>query len=488
MNAPSQASESLSPLLVLSHISKRFGGTTALDDVSFTVRAGSVHALLGENGAGKTTLMRIAFGMLEPDDGTVEVGSARHRIASPADAISRGVGMVHQHFTNVDEMSVAENVALGGRGRFDAARARRRVIEIGAQSGLTLDPSILARDLSVGGQQRLEIVKALARDARLLILDEPTAVLAPSEAEDLLRWLRRFADAGNAVVLITHKLNEALGVADDVTVLRRGRVTLEQKRHEVTVDSLTLALLGSEQSRPASVSTTAANTLGAVVASAMDIVVLAEGGHQAIVGASFQLRAGEIVGIAAVEGAGQRELLRALARRTTIASGRLDLPSTIGFVPEDRHRDAAILSFSLAENVALRGAGDRRGFLSMRGQQESTHDLLERFDVRGGGATVQMDTLSGGNQQKLILARELAGDPALLVVESPTRGLDIRATEAVHEKLRKTAERGSAVAVYSSDIDEVLALAHRILVVHSGLVRECRLNRDEVGRAMLGVA
>jgi ABC-type uncharacterized transport system ATPase subunit len=475
-------------LLTLTHISKRFGNATALDDVSFRVLAGSAHALLGENGAGKTTLMRIAFGLLKPDEGSVAAGDPPQRVASAADAIRLGIGMVHQHFTNVEAMSVAENVALGGHGMFDAANAIRRVEEISARSGLALDPARRAGDLSVAGQQRLEIVKALARDARLLILDEPTAVLAPAEADDLLRWLRQFVNAGNAVVLITHKLNEALRLADEVTVLRRGRMALNKPRDEVSVGTLADAMLGEDRMAAASsepLPTSAPQNR--VIVRATSLTVSGENGVHAIVEARFELREREIVGIAAVEGAGQRELLRALARRTPVAGGELDLPTSVGFVPEDRHRDGSILSFSIAENIALRGAGDRRGVVSRRDQLEAAERLLQLYEVRGGDPATPMRALSGGNQQKVILGRELAAKPALLVVENPTRGLDIRAAEAVHNALRKAAETGSAVVVYSSDVDEVLALADRVLAVHGGVVRECRVNRDEVGRAMLGV-
>ena len=476
-------------LLALTHISKRFGNATALDGVSFRVRAGSAHALLGENGAGKTTLMRIAFGLLKPDEGSVVAGNPPQRVASAADAIRLGIGMVHQHFTNVEAMSVAENVSLGGHGMFDAANARRRVEEIGGRSGLALDPTRRAGDLSVAGQQRLEIVKALARDARLLILDEPTAVLAPAEADDLLRWLRQFVDAGNSVVLITHKLNEALRLADEVTVLRRGRMAFNKPRDEVSVGALADAMLGEDRTAAASsqpLPTSASENR--VIVRATKLTITGENGVHAIVGARFELHEREIVGVAAVEGAGQRELLRALARRIPVAAGELDLPTSIGFVPEDRHRDGSILSFSIAENIALRGAGDRRGIVSRRDQVEAAERLLHLYDVRGGNPATPMRALSGGNQQKVILGRELAANPALLVVENPTRGLDIRAAEAVHNALRRAAERGSAVVVYSSDVDEVLGLAHRVLAVHGGVVRECRPDREEVGRAMLGVA
>ena len=474
-----------SPALVLSKISKQFGAVSALEDVSFSVRAGTVHALLGENGAGKTTLMRIAFGLLAPDTGTVTVAGAIEPIASAADAIDAGLGMVHQHFTNVPAMTVAENVALGGRGWLSMADASRRIAHIGAQSGLTLDPSARAGELPVSGQQRLEIVKALARDTRTLILDEPTAVLAPAEADELLRWLRRFANEGNAVVLITHKLHEALRIADDVTVLRRGRVVLNSSANAMTADSLASAMLGQDLAKQDSASVN--RHVGRVVVTAAGIEVLDERRLVAIRDAHFSIRAGEIVGVAAVEGAGQRTLLRALGGRTIVTKGSLALPTSIGFVPEDRHRDALLLSFSLTENLALKGAGDRHGWISLREFGNEATTLVEEFDVRGGSSTIAARSLSGGNQQKFVLARELRGTPELLVVENPTRGLDIRATAAVRDRLRTAAANGAAVVMYSSDLEEVLALSTRVLVVHAGFVREYAPDRDVVGAAMLGL-
>ena len=472
------------PVLELSHITKRFGELTVLDDVSLAVRKGTVHALLGENGAGKTTLMRIAFGLLRSDDGTLTIAGARGRIGSPRDAIVAGVGMVHQHFTNVGEMTVAENVALGRRGPFRVTDAERDVTRIGERSGLVLDPAVRASDLGVGGQQRLEIVKALSRDARILILDEPTAVLAPAEAAELLRWLRQFADAGNAVVLITHKLQEAMSVADDVTVLRRGRVALQRAAAGLTADELANALLGESPSNPEP--TEVVPTLHRVVVRAVGLDIVS--GIKAVRGVNLEIRAGELVGVAAIEGSGQHELLRALARRMPIARGELRLPMSIGFVPEDRHKDAVILPFSLEENVALRDSGARRGRLRVLENRGRTMDLIAAFDVRGGTAGTPMRTLSGGNQQKLVLARELEGNPELLVVENPTRGLDLRASAAVRMRLRGAAAAGAAVVAYSSDVDELLAIATRVVVVHNGRLSETSLDRTSIGRAMLGLA
>lgn len=469
-------------MLTLTGVTKRFGDTIAVDDATVAFERGRVHAVLGENGAGKTTLMRIAFGLAEADAGDAKIDG--HRIASAADAIAHGIGMVHQHFSHVGAMTVAENVALGGHGVFSQRAAAARVTEIGRRTGLTLDPNAIADSLSVGAQQRLEIVKALARDARLLILDEPTAVLAPKESEELLRWLRAFADAGNAIVLITHKLREALAIADDVTVLRRGRVVLSDRASAVTIDSLSIALIG-ESTKPDAERQPA--VLGDVVASIAGVAVPDARGTGGISTATLEVRSGEIVGVAAVEGSGARELLRLLAGRATASRGTTTLPNRIGFIPEDRHRDAVVLDFSATENVVLRDAEHRSGRIDWTAQQATTRDLIARFDVRGSDDRSPVRSLSGGNQQKLVLGRELDDRPALVVAENPTRGLDIRATRDVHDRLREAAAAGSAVVVYSSDLEEVLTLATRVIVVHAGRVRESKHDRESVGRAMLGL-
>jgi simple sugar transport system ATP-binding protein len=473
--------------LALRNVTKRFGATTAVDDVSFVVTKGTVHALLGENGAGKTTLMRVAFGLLRPDRGDVCVDEQPIELHSAADAIAAGVGMVHQHFTNVPAMTVAENVALGHRGSYSRATAAHRVRELGTRTGLALDPEALARDLSVGAQQRLEILKALGRSAHILILDEPTAVLAPDEARELLAWLKSFAREGNSVVLITHKLHEALSVADEVTVLRRGRAVFNAPAVDLQPDRLATELLGEAPTRR---EPRTSATAGDIVARLDRVGMLDERGVAKLRDASLAVRAGEIVGIAAVEGAGQRELLRVLSSRAGATTGGVMVPSNVAFVPEDRHRDAIILDFSPRENVALKGAGTRRGVVPWRTLGEHAATLIRAFDVRGVRTDKEatIGELSGGNQQKFVLARELDGNPALVVAENPTRGLDIRASADVHDRLRAAASAGAAVIVYSSDLDEVLALATRVVVVHAGSVREVSGDRETIGRAMLGVA
>ena len=543
----------MTPSLALQGITKRFASVTALDQATLTVRPGTVHALLGENGAGKTTLMRVAFGMVRPDAGIVSIEGRQVSLRSPADAIAAGVGMVHQHFALVPTMTVAENVALGGHGRYSARRSADEVRRIGDASGLLLDPDAIAGELSVGGQQRLEIVKALARHARILILDEPTAVLAPAEVNDLLGRLRVFADGGRSVVLITHKLREALSIADEVTVLRRGATVYSAPSAEASEPDLVAAILGRPGSEETGLGVLAgasgpderapaalesASGTGGVTAEAphrrlppdrhepseherqlstkgiverreqgsavsaqregdpgdTEAVFLARNltlvdtrGAVRIRDASFAIGGGGITGIAAVEGSGHHELLRALAGRLLPASGTLSRPATIGFVPEDRQGDALILDFPLTENIALRDAGTARGIVHWASVESRTRALLDDFDVRASGPTAVTASLSGGNQQKLVLARELEHSPAALIAENPTRGLDILASADVHARLRRAAASGTAVVVHSSDLDELLVLAGRMLVVFAGTVREVPMEREAVGRGMLGL-
>ena len=541
-------------LLSLRGVTHRFGAVGALHDASLHVRPGTVHALLGENGAGKTTLMRVAFGLLTPDQGSILVRDKPTAIASPAAALALGIGMVHQHFTLVPAMTVAENVALGGRGVFRPQQAAERVGEVATRAGLTLDPLAIVNTLSVGAQQRCEIVKALARDVSLLILDEPTAVLAPAEAADLLQWLRTFASDGHAVVLITHKLRDALSIADDVTVLRRGRTVLAARAGDTTQDDLRRAMVGTEdnsvrlvggdigkraesttrtdteraaakratEERTASersdVERTDAERTSAVradpertdaertaaertdvertdvkpsdaerdVLRTNDVYYTDARGAERVRGVTLGVRRAELMGIAAVEGGGQHELLRLLAGRLMPQRGTILAPARLGFVPEDRHRDALMLDAPVDENVALRGAGARHGRIPWATVRHDTEQIIAARDVRTDGPSAIVRTLSGGNQQKLVLGRELANTPDALIVENPSRGLDFQATAAVHSALREARDGGAAVLMYSSDLDEVLLLADRVLVMFNGTLTEVPRDRDAIGRAMLG--
>ena len=472
------------PALALEHIAKRFGTVEALADASLLVEAGSLHALLGENGAGKTTLMRIAFGLASPDAGVMRVSDRPHAPRSALDAIAAGIGMVHQHFTIGPAMTVAENVVLGGTGRFRRADAAALVRRIGDETGLALDPDARAGDLPVGAQQRLEIVKALARGARTLILDEPTAVLAPSESDDLLRMLRRFTERGGAVVLITHKLREALEHADAITVLRQGRTVWQGAPSGTDARTLARATVGEVTPPPAR----AARAPGEPVLVARGISARDERGAIRLRNASVAVRRGEVVGLVGVDGAGQHELLRILAGRARPDEGEIERPPRIAFIPEDRHREALVLSFTLTENVALAGAGAARGMTPWMAIGSRTLELLERFNVRPAIPSALASELSGGNQQRLVLARELGETPDAVIAENPTRGLDVAAAAATHGQLLAMRDAGAAVVVYSNDLDEVLELADRVIVMHAGTAREMPMDRAVIAVAMLGGA
>ena len=470
------------PALALTGISKRFGATEALVEAAFALERGSLHALLGENGAGKTTLMRIAFGLIHADRGEVRVGGAAASLRSPRDAIALGVGMVHQHFTIVPAMTVAENVALGGHGRFHPREAAARVREIGDRTGLRLDPDARADTLLVGAQQRLEIVKALAFGARILILDEPTAVLTPSEATDLLAMLRRFTADGGSAVLITHKMREALGSADAITVLRAGRTVWTGTPSETSEQALALAVVGAVETPPMR----SRGAPGDVKLAARDLRARDARGLERLRGVTLEVRGGEVLGIAGVEGAGQHELLRVLAGRLAPSAGSVSGRARTAFVPEDRQRDALVLGFSLTENVALRGAGAARGIMHWSGLRESTARLLPEFGVRPADPDLAAEALSGGNQQRLVIARELGDAPEVVIAENPTRGLDVAATAAMHRALLAMRDQGAAVVLYSSDLDEVLELADRTIVMHEGRATETPVQREAIAVALLG--
>jgi ABC-type uncharacterized transport system ATPase subunit len=481
------------PVLRLEGIEKRYGPVHALRGADFTLQPGEVHALLGENGAGKTTLMQVAYGLVRPDAGTIRVGGAARAAMTPGEARRLGIGMVHQHFTGIPALTVAENVALAAGWPVPPRHLRERVRQASERIGLALDPDARTGRLTVGLKQRLEIVKALAADARILLLDEPTAVLAPAEVVELLGVIRRFTAAGGAAVLITHKLDEVLGVADRVTVLRRGAVVLQAPREGLEAESLASAMIGGElvPRRPP------ARSGGADAAPAVRVEALEvarEGGYGlALRHGSLEVHAGEIVGIAAVEGNGQRELLRAVAGRMHPLRGRLQVVSPVAFIPEDRTSEGLIPELTLTENVVLGSRTDdpwmRGGRIDWRAAEAHTVELLRTYDVVAAGPRAPAASLSGGNQQKVVIARELSRSPRVVVAENPTRGLDLRATAAVHARLRAAAEAGAAVLVHSSDLDEVLELADRVLVVSRGVVAEPvsgrAAGREEIGAMML---
>ncbi len=483
----------MTPALELHGIEKRFGPVHALRGADFTLAAGEVHALLGENGAGKSTLMHIAGGLLRPEAGTVTVRGRTLVLHSPRDARRAGIGLVHQHFMAIPALSVAENVALSADWPVSRPRElRQRVRDLAARTGLTLDPEARTGDLTVGARQRLEILRALAADASVLLLDEPTAVLAPSEAEEVLRRLRAFAVGGGAAVLITHKLDEALAAADRITVLRGGRVVLSGSAGGQNPAGLATAMVGA--AREASAPRTARVRRAEQSISCRDLDLRREDERGlAIRGATFQVAAGEIVGVAAVEGSGQRELLRAVAGVRTPAGGALDVVQPVAFIPEDRTTEGLIGELSLAENVAL-GLGPEApwvhaGRIDWPAVRRRTDEIVARYGIRTAGVTTPASALSGGNQQKVVVARALERAPRVVVAENPTRGLDVHAAESVWGELRRIAGEGAAVLAWSSDLDEVMANADRLVVVARGSLRDVPAGaaRSAIGALMLGV-
>jgi simple sugar transport system ATP-binding protein len=485
----------VTPALELAGIHKRFGSVHALRGADFTLLPGELHALLGENGAGKTTLMQVAAGLLRPDSGEVRVRGPVRQGLSPRAARRLGIGMVHQHFTSVPAFTVAENVALAAGWPVAPGRLRERVRELSGRVGLPLDPDDRAERLSVGLRQRLEIVKALAADARILLLDEPTAVLAPAEVEDLFRVIRRFTASGGSAVLITHKLDEALAAADRVTVLRRGEVILTGAVGEQDTVTLTAAMIGESApddrgETPSALATPIADPRPLVRVDSLD--VRRDGGLGiALRAASLVVGSGEIVGVAAVEGNGQRELLRAVAGRIHPLRGMREVAAPVAFIPEDRSTEGLIPEMTLTENVAL-GSSESDPWIKgrtidWREARARTAALLDEYAVAAPGPDAPAATLSGGNQQRLVVARELSRRPRVVVAENPTRGLDIRAAAAIHARLRRAASEGAAVLFHSSDLDEVLELATRVVVASRGVVIEPpqAATRETVGALML---
>ncbi|MGQ0640246.1 MAG: ABC transporter ATP-binding protein [Gemmatimonadaceae bacterium] len=472
--------------LELVAVSKRFGDVIALDAAHFHLRPGTVHALLGENGAGKTTLMRIAYGLLKADAGTIRLNGQPTDIASPAAAIAHGLAMVQQHFSLVPAMTAVENFALGGRGRFDRSREARRLADCAAPLGLAIPPDVVANTMSIAAQQQLEIAKALGHDCQILILDEPTSVLTPVHAASLLEWIRGYADQGRSVVLITHKLRDAISFADDVTVLRNGRTVLQSRVTEVEESDLLSAMLGAPPLQMDTSATRRSNARGGIVASLRSVAAVDSRGRERLADVSLEINAGEIVGVAGLDGSGHRLLLRLLAGRGAPSRGSVQLPTSVAFIPEDRQREAIALDLDLRENVALRGAGARRGWMRWRYWNTLTRRLLHDFDVRARNERASAQTLSGGNQQKLVLARELTEQPALIVAENPLRGLDVQATADISTRLHAACNRGAAVVFYSSDIDELVTECTRVVAVYAGGVRQVAQSRDVIGRALLG--
>jgi ABC-type uncharacterized transport system ATPase subunit len=481
-------------MIELREISKRFGAVQANDRITIAVAPGTIHAVVGENGAGKSTAMRIAYGFYTPDSGEILVDGTPVRISTPSDAIALGIGMVHQHFMLVDTMTVTENIVLGAEpgtaASLDLEAASARIKALSDEFKLSVNPRAIVEDLSVGQQQRVELLKALYRNARLLILDEPTAVLTPQEVEEFFVILRGMRAQGKTIVIITHKLPEVLAISDDVTVMRDGKVVGKLKTKDTTAAELAKLMVGRDVLLR--VDKSAAKPSGPTLR-VRELSVTTPEGHRAVDGVSFEVRAGEIVGIAGVEGNGQTELIEALAGLVDPArvSGEVELEGKsvalinarrrrehgIAHIPEDRHRRGLLLEFGLRENSIL-GVHYRAPITAYPGHvimddgeiRRRTVDIIKRFDVRPPNPDLPARALSGGNQQKLIIGRELELHPRLLLVSQPTRGVDIGAIEFIHRKLVALRDAGCAILLVSAELEEVTALSDRLLVIHKGRI------------------
>jgi ABC-type uncharacterized transport system ATPase subunit len=478
------------PALEMRGITKRYPGVVANDHIDLEVRPGEIHALLGENGAGKTTLMNILYGLARPDEGEILLDGSPARIANPTDAIARGINMVHQHFMLVPVLTVAENILLGeetmaGPIFLDRKEAKRRIIELGKRFGFEIDPDVKVGDLSVGWQQRVEILKALYRNAKVLVLDEPTAVLTPQETDEIFAVLRRLAQEGHSIVFISHKLYEVLAIADRITVIRRGRVVGSRIPAETDEEDLAALMVGRDvqlvvdrgESHPADVRL-----------EVHGLTVRDDRGTDAVRGVDFEIRSGEIFGIAGVAGNGQDELVEAIVglrkptagsvildgRDVTNASTREMTNLGTGYVPADRHRFGLVLSFTVADNLVLTDyyrAPYARGVIRNEEAIEQRGGVaIKEYDVRAPSASVLAGTLSGGNQQKVVVARELDGDLRLLVLDQPTRGLDVGSIEFIHRQAIKKRDAGTAVLLVSAELDEVLELSDRVAVMYRGQI------------------
>jgi general nucleoside transport system ATP-binding protein len=496
-------------MLELRNITKTFGSVVANDNVSINIEKGTIHAIVGENGAGKSTIMRIAYGFYTADAGEIFFDGRPVTINNPHDAIALGIGMVHQHFMLVDTMTVAENIILGaetgGAANLDLNKANEDILALSNELRLGVNPKAFVEDLSVGAQQRVELLKALYRNAELLILDEPTAVLTPQETEDFFNILRRMREQGKTIVIITHKLEEVLAISDNVTVMRDGRVVGNVKTSETSKEDLARMIVGREVLLR--VEKTDAKPKDAVLN--VENLTVRNAHGEALSGVSLNVRAGEIVGVAGIEGNGQTELIEAIAGLIPLQNGRIELFGRdisnlsarrrkelgVAHIPEDRHKRGLLLDSDLQENSIL-GVHYRppavaaAGFLNAPAIEARTKEIIENFDVRPPNPNLPAKALSGGNQQKLIIGREFELNPKLLLVSQPTRGVDIGAIEFIHRKLIQLRDAGTAVLLVSAELEEVTALADRLLVIYKGrFVGEVDpkvTGNEEIGLLMTG--
>jgi simple sugar transport system ATP-binding protein len=496
------------PALEMRGISKRYPGVVANDDVNFDVRPGEVHALLGENGAGKSTLMNILYGLATPDSGEILLDGQPVQIKGPSDAISRGISMVHQHFMLVPVLSVADNILLGAETManpifLDRREAHRRIVELGQRFGFEIDPDVTVGSLSVGWQQRVEILKALYRQARILVLDEPTAVLTPQETKEIFAVLRRLADEGHSIVFISHKLYEVLEIADRITVIRRGKVVGTRLPAETNEDDLAALMVGRNvqlvvdrgESHP-----------GGPALVVSDLRVTDDRGQEAVKGVSFEVRQGEILGVAGVAGNGQEELVEALTGLRRPASGSVSLGGRdvtgtgprelqkrgMSFVPGDRHRFGLVLSFPVQDNLVLTQYDEppyvRGLFRNEPAIAAWARRAVQEYDIRTPSVSVPVSTLSGGNQQKVVVAREFSRELTALILDQPTRGLDVGSIEFIHRQVIAKRDENAAILLVSAELDEVLELSDRIAVMYRGeivaLVDGPTAEREEIGLLM----
>lgn len=497
-------------VIEMKEITKKFGDFVANDHINLTVEKGEIHALLGENGAGKSTLMNMLAGLLEPTDGQIFINGQPVTIDSLSKSSQLGIGMVHQHFMLVEAFTVAENIVLGNEttqnGVLDIKTAAKEIKELSEKYGLSVNPNAKISDISVGAQQRVEILKTLYRGADILIFDEPTAVLTPSEIKELMTIMKSLVKEGKSIILITHKLDEIRAVADKVTVIRRGK----------SIETVPVAGASSQQLAEMMVGRSVSFRTEKKEANPTDIILSVKdlvveenrGGVLAVKNLSLDVRAGEIVGIAGIDGNGQSELIQAITGLRKVTSGQIVIKGkdvtkfssrqitelSVGHVPEDRHRDGLVLDMTMAENLALqtyyKEPLSHKGILNFAKIKEYARQLMTEFDVRGAGEHVLARGFSGGNQQKAIIAREVDRDPDLLIVSQPTRGLDVGAIEYIHKRLIEERDKGKAVLVVSFELDEILNLSDRIAVIHDGkiqgIVKPDQTNKQELGILMAG--